>query len=48
MLDLYRLVGMDFEVLAKPRWVEGELRYPAQSTVATIHSAICVMQRLVA
>jgi len=48
MLDLYRGIGMDFELLAKPRWVEGELRYPAQSSVATVRSAIRVMQRLVA
>ena len=47
MLDLYRGIGMEFEVLAAPRVVEGELRYPALSSAATVRSALRVMRRLV-
>ena len=47
MLELYRSVGMDFQVLAAPRMVEGELRYPALSSAATVRSALRVIRRLV-
>ena len=47
MLELYRVIGMDFRVLAAPRMVDGELRYPALSSAATLRSALLVMRRLV-
>jgi len=47
MLELYRAIGMDFQVLAAPRVVDGELRYPALSCAATVRSALTVMRRLV-
>jgi N-acyl-L-homoserine lactone synthetase len=47
MLDLYRAMGMSFEIVAAPRFVEGELRYPALSSAATIESALRVMRNLV-
>ncbi len=47
MLELYRAIGMDFQVLAAPRFVDGEERYPALSSAATVRSALGVMRRLV-
>lgn len=47
MLELYRGIGMDFEVLGAPRFVDGEERYPALSSAATVRSALGVMRRLV-
>jgi len=47
MLKLYRAIGMDFQVLAEPRVIDGELRYPALSSAATLHTALRVMRGLV-
>jgi N-acyl-L-homoserine lactone synthetase len=47
MLELYRVIGMNFQVLAAPRVVDGEERYPAMSSAATVRSALGVMRRLV-
>jgi len=47
MLELYRAIGMDFQVLAAPRVVDGELRYPALSSATTLRTALSVMRRLV-
>lgn len=46
MLELYRAIGMDFQVMAPPRVVDGEERYPALSSAATARSALDVMRRL--
>jgi hypothetical protein len=47
MLELYHAIGMDFRVLAAPRLVDGEERYPALSSAATVRSSLRVMRRLV-
>jgi N-acyl-L-homoserine lactone synthetase len=47
MLALYAGMGMAFDVLAPPRVVDGEERYPALSSAATLRTALVVMQRLV-
>ena len=47
MLELYHAIGMDFQVLAAPRLVDGEERYPALSSAATVRSSLRVMRRLV-
>jgi N-acyl-L-homoserine lactone synthetase len=47
MLALYRSIGMEFQVLAGPRIVDGEQRYLALSSAATVRSALGAMRRLV-
>jgi len=46
MLQLYRGLGIEFRVLGAPRFVDGEERTAAVSTVATIRTALGVMRRL--
>jgi len=45
VLDMYRQMGIDFQLLGPPRVVEGEQRYPAVSSAATIRTALEVMRR---
>ena len=47
LLDLYAGLGIAFEVVGPPRFVEGEQRYPAVSSASTLRTALAVMRRLV-
>jgi N-acyl-L-homoserine lactone synthetase len=46
MLDLYAGLGIAFEVVGPPRFVDGEQRYPAVSSASTLRTALAMMRRL--
>jgi N-acyl-L-homoserine lactone synthetase len=46
ILDMYRGIGVEVQVLGAARFIEGEQRYPATTTAATIRTALARLRTL--
>lgn len=46
LLEIFRGMGVTIEVLAEPRLVEGEMRYPAMSSPSMFATGLATMRRL--